>query len=188
MAPKQRLDLSDSIIGHALTLLGAEGASGLSQPRVARAAGIPQGHLTYYFPRKLDLVRAVVERYFQRTSEQLLAAARDLPDAALGDMPSRVAAVLADPARMRAMVGVVQVAIAEPEVMAFLRQRVQIFRASIAAVLRQRAPARATDAIERDAALVLAAIWGLAIQAFVMAEDAAVLAPRLHALLAAASR
>lgn len=184
MATKQRTDLSDAIIGHALALLGAEGASGLSQPRVARAAGIPQGHLTYYFPRKLDLVRAVVERYFQRTSEELLAAARELPEATLGDVPTRVAAVLADPARLRAMVGVVQVAIAEPEVMAFLRQRVQIFRTAITGVLRRRAPPRPGADVERDAALVLATLWGLAIQAFVLDEDAATLQPRLHALLA----
>jgi AcrR family transcriptional regulator len=33
----------------------------LSQTRVARAAGLRQSHLTYYFPTRFDLLKAVVE-------------------------------------------------------------------------------------------------------------------------------
>lgn len=37
-----------------------EGVRALTQTRVARAAGLRQSHLTYYFPRKADLVAATL--------------------------------------------------------------------------------------------------------------------------------
>src|SRR5947199_5578209 len=56
-------ELRARIVGAAVSLLREKGVKGLSQPRVARRAGIPQGHLTYYFPRKSDLLTAVARRF-----------------------------------------------------------------------------------------------------------------------------
>ena len=38
----------------------AEGLKRLTQPKVAAAAGIRQSHLTYYFPKKVDLIVALL--------------------------------------------------------------------------------------------------------------------------------
>jgi len=45
----------------ALDVLLGDGVHALSQTRVAAAAGLRQSHLTYYFPTRFDLLKAVVE-------------------------------------------------------------------------------------------------------------------------------
>jgi AcrR family transcriptional regulator len=49
------------ILDAALKILRKEGVSALTQTRVAAAAGLRQSHLTYYFPRKTDLLAATLE-------------------------------------------------------------------------------------------------------------------------------
>lgn len=49
------------ILDAALKVLKTEGVSALTQTRVAAAAGLRQSHLTYYFPRKTDLLAATLE-------------------------------------------------------------------------------------------------------------------------------
>lgn len=49
------------VLAAAMSLLRAQGLAGLTQPRVAKAAGVSQSHLTYYFPTRADLLRAVLE-------------------------------------------------------------------------------------------------------------------------------
>lgn len=54
-------DLRERILKAALEILRARGLAGLTQPRVAKAAGVSQGHLTYYFPTRADLLQAVLK-------------------------------------------------------------------------------------------------------------------------------
>lgn len=49
------------ILDAALKIIRKEGVTALTQPRVAAAAGLRQSHLTYYFPRKTDLLAATLE-------------------------------------------------------------------------------------------------------------------------------
>lgn len=49
------------ILDAALKILRKQGVSALTQTRVAAAAGLRQSHLTYYFPRKTDLLAATLE-------------------------------------------------------------------------------------------------------------------------------
>ncbi len=49
------------ILDAALKILKKEGVTALTQTRVAAAAGLRQSHLTYYFPRKTDLLAATLE-------------------------------------------------------------------------------------------------------------------------------
>jgi AcrR family transcriptional regulator len=46
----------------AIGLIREHGLAGLTQPRVAKATGISQSHLTYYFPTRRDLLNAVLDR------------------------------------------------------------------------------------------------------------------------------
>ncbi len=48
------------IVEAALNLAQTIGVQGMSQARVATAAGVRQSHLTYYFPTRADLVKATV--------------------------------------------------------------------------------------------------------------------------------
>ena len=54
------------ILDAALVVLSRPETQMLAQPQVAKEAGIPQGHLTYYFPRKADLLAAVAECFASR--------------------------------------------------------------------------------------------------------------------------
>ena len=49
------------ILDAAIRIARKSGIKALTQPRVAAAAGVRQSHLTYYFPRKADLLAAVLE-------------------------------------------------------------------------------------------------------------------------------
>jgi len=57
------------ILDAALDIVEAEGIAALTQPKVARAAGLRQSHITYYFPRKADLVVALLEASHARAEE-----------------------------------------------------------------------------------------------------------------------
>ena len=53
-------EVRDRLLAAALALLREQSLTGLTQPRVAKAAGVSQSHLTYYFPTRADLLRAVL--------------------------------------------------------------------------------------------------------------------------------
>src|SRR3712207_5502484 len=69
-----QMDTRTRILDAALGLL-AEGGE-LTQPRVARAAGVRQSHLTYYFPTVTDLLQAVARHSFEKLARELGAAGR----------------------------------------------------------------------------------------------------------------
>lgn len=54
--------LRERLLLVAIGLVREHGLAGLTQPRVAKAAGISQSHLTYYFPTRRTLLRAVLDR------------------------------------------------------------------------------------------------------------------------------
>tara|TARA_R110002096_G_scaffold16898_9_gene57895 strand:+ start:3715 stop:4281 length:567 start_codon:yes stop_codon:yes gene_type:complete len=61
------------ILSAAVQVLQDEGPTKLTQTRVAKAAGLRQGHLTYYFPRKSDLWIATAERAHDEMEAQFAA-------------------------------------------------------------------------------------------------------------------
>lgn len=65
--------MRELILDRAVELLRERGFDALSGPQIAKAAGITQGHLTYYFPRKDDLLTAVVHRSFERLQAEFIA-------------------------------------------------------------------------------------------------------------------
>jgi AcrR family transcriptional regulator len=54
-------DTRSRLLEASIRVLLAEGMHALSQTRVAQEAGLRQSHLTYYFPTRVDLLKAVVE-------------------------------------------------------------------------------------------------------------------------------
>lgn len=54
------------ILDAALALFDEHGVSALTQPQIARAAGLRTSHLTYYFPLKADLLAAILDASHRR--------------------------------------------------------------------------------------------------------------------------
>lgn len=158
----------DRILDAAVALLRSDGAEALSQPRVARAAGVSQGHLTYYFPRKQDLVVAVARRGVESI-------ARELSDFFRGDgwpgaaAPEReraaafVAALVADRERTRLLLSLALRARRDRGLRDLLLRHVAEVRSLLAAGMGRRAD-------DPDVDLTLATLWGLAIR-HLLAED-----------------
>ena len=53
----------EEVVRAALTILCDRGPTGLSQAKIAGACGIRQSHLTYYFPKRVHLLQAILEAY-----------------------------------------------------------------------------------------------------------------------------
>lgn len=85
------MSVRDRLLDAGVSLLRDQGASALTQPRIAAAAGVSQSHLTYYFPTRDALLLAIaehsVDQELQRATadssghpaERLAQAARFLP-------------------------------------------------------------------------------------------------------------
>jgi AcrR family transcriptional regulator len=127
----------ERILEAALSLLAASGAHELTQPRVARAAGVRQSHLTYYFPTRGDLLQEVARYSIDKLAGQL---AHGRP----GALPEVLAAGAADKRRSRIMLGLVTAADRDPKIKQRLRKFVAEIRTRMAPLLD--AAGLATDA------------------------------------------
>src|SRR2546423_7215859 len=104
------MDVRDRILEAALGLLAESGAHELTQPRVSRAAGVRQSHLTYYFPTRADLLQAVA-----RHSIEALAARLQKPKRTRrAPLSDELASAAADKGRVRVMLGLVSAADRHP--------------------------------------------------------------------------
>ena len=128
------IDVRTTILEAALGLLGDHGVSKLTQPSVARAAGIRQSHLTYYFPTRADLLKAtalhsiesMIGMLARRASEGKLSP--DLLAQIAGDM-------VGDKRRARVVLGLVVASDEDREIKAFLRDFVERVRGGIGRVV-----------------------------------------------------
>ncbi len=172
----------ERILAAAMDILREEGIQGLSQVQVARRAVVRQSHLTYYFPKRNDLIEAVAMQFIEHAFGALdKAAAEASPD----DLPAvlrRAAAAIADEGHMRMFTGVMIEADGNPELRGTLAKVTKQLQATIAARL------GGEDAMER-ARLVLASLWGMGLYDFlVRPRRRSPLVESLLACISAASR
>jgi AcrR family transcriptional regulator len=59
-------DRRKKIVMTGIAILREHGFTGFTQPRIAKRAGVRQSHLTYYFPTRADLVKAVAHAAVDR--------------------------------------------------------------------------------------------------------------------------
>ena len=125
------MPVRDRILEAALDLLAQSGAQELTQPRVARAAGVRQSHLTYYFPTRADLMQAVARHSIERLAGQL--------SHARSHSPARVARAIAagssDKRIARVMLGLVTAADRDRAIKRQLRRFVAELRGIMAPAL-----------------------------------------------------
>ena len=130
----------------------------LTQPRIARAAGVRQSHLTYYFPTVAELLQAVARHMIDALVAEVRAKAPSRRPAALVDVFARVAT---EPRRVRVMLALVTAADREPALKPGLRRLVRELRSGIAAALASAGIAAGPD----DVAFMHAAVVGGAVLA-----------------------
>jgi len=129
------MKVRERILDAALALLARGGAAELTQPRVARAAGIRQSHLTYYFPTRDALLQAVADRSIDALAATLMRAARR---GRLGSdtLPRALARAITDKGRTRPMLALVGTADRDAEVRKRLRRFIGEARARLGGVVR----------------------------------------------------
>jgi AcrR family transcriptional regulator len=122
------MEVRERLLEAALKLLAESGAHELTQPKVARAAGVRQSHLTYYFPTRGDLLQEVARYSIEKLAGQL---AHGQP----GALPEAIAAGAADKRRSRVMLGLVTAADRDPKIKQRMRKFVAELRARMTPVL-----------------------------------------------------
>lgn len=111
------MEVRERILEAALRLLAERGAHELTQPKVSKAAGVRQSHLTYYFPTRADLMQAVARHSISVLASEL-ANAPHVPAA----VAQGIAAGAADKRRVRLMMGLVGAADRDPAIKRRLRK------------------------------------------------------------------
>src|SRR3989442_12911040 len=132
------MDVRSRILEAALGLLAESGAHELTQPRVSKAAGVRQSHLTYYFPTRADLLQEVARYSIEKLAGQLAHAREHNP----AQVAQGIAAGSADKRRVRVMLGVVTAAGRDPEIKARLARFHAGPRRMVTAALREGGPRR----------------------------------------------
>lgn len=122
------MSVRERILDAALGLLAEGGAHELTQPKVARAAGVRQSHLTYYFPTRGELLQEVARHSIGKLASEL---ARS-PKASLAET---VAAGSADKRRSRVMLGLVAAADRDAKTKRRMRRFVGELRGRMAPLL-----------------------------------------------------
>ena len=112
------------ILNAVVTLL-SNGTGTLTQAKVAAMAGLRQSHLQYYFPKRLDLIAALLRQHID------MAADRPGPT---GDdtTPDALHLIANDPARMRFFLGLVMEADREPALRDLLSAHIRGFQSEVA--------------------------------------------------------
>lgn len=148
---RPRGDARERILDAAVALLRTHGVGGFSQPKVAALARIPQGHLTYYFPKRADLLHEVTARF---SADIALQGAKLAADGLSGwELIGRLAR---DKERTRILIGLLVESESDPELAAALERNTMNVLAALAGVL----------GIEDElhAELVMCALWGIGIR------------------------
>ncbi len=159
----------ERILDAGVRLLRESGIRALSGAQVAKLAGLSQSHLTYYFPRRTDLLVAVGRHSLGTVVEQLRgffnASESPLGDQAVRDRVRRLLrAQMEDRARTRMMLGLLVESQDEPALRAVLRENSGFHRGAAALAL-----GRTAD--HPDVDIVLATLWGLGIQQLLYDDD-----------------
>jgi AcrR family transcriptional regulator len=150
----------DRILDAALALLDAEGYGRLTQPQVAKAAGITQGHLTYYFPTRSALLLAVAEHSLRADLGRALKAGKGEADTET--IVRMVRKTLLVKERTRAILGLVIASDGDREIKKPLRQMIAHAREIAKTVLQQ----LGGEVTPRHADMLHACLVGLSVVIF----------------------
>lgn len=116
--------MKDRILETAITLLREKGIKKLSQPEICRALGIRQSQLTYYFPRREDLIKAIVNAFTTSALSRL----RQLPQQTEpAILLAELAQLITAPGPVRGFLGLLIEADQEPAIAPIMREHMLSF-------------------------------------------------------------
>src|SRR5438552_4253529 len=94
------ISTKEAILSAAVALLGDHGLPKLAGPQVAKKARVRQSHVTYYFPRRSDLLKAVAQRFIESIAEEAFAM-----NERGESLTAMTAAAIGDRRRIRTLIG-----------------------------------------------------------------------------------
>ncbi len=160
----------DQILSAAVQVLQDEGPAKLTQTRVAKAAGLRQGHLTYYFPKKADLWIATAARAHDEMEQQFssmltLSSVEDKEKSMRLRLVQLLTDIVENHQRTRMLLSLALQAQEDPELLTMCQENVTRSRGFLRTALGTQYP----DAVVE---LTMAALWGLGLRDLV-ADDCA---------------
>lgn len=158
------MSIRSRILAAGVELLRTHGIATLTQPRIAKAAGVSQSHLTYYFPTRSRLLLAIAETAIEEVVDSLGIAASGGPD----DLAQQLGELLPRQAPVRVLLGLIVAADSEPELREALSGLIGRVRARFGELLGARG-----FSVKPDQLLVLhAALVGVAVMNLARQSDA----------------
>ncbi len=153
--------IREEILRAGLAIMRTDGIQALTQVQVARKASVRQSHVTYYFPKRHDLIAAVAGRFIDDIAKGGAKATAHAPEGNLGTTLERVMSAISERGHMRMFIGLIVEADGDPDLRQLLVRLTRQMQESLATLI------GGDDAQER-AALVLASMWGIGLFDFVM--------------------
>jgi AcrR family transcriptional regulator len=151
------MGIKEDILIAGSQLLREKGVTALTQPQIAQAARIKQSHLTYYFPKRTDLLLAIAEFTLQGLMDNVAHQLQAKPQGKT--LSDAVARIMIDGLPPRVLLGLIVAADTDPDIRKLLRRLIKHVRASIQNLMQQ-----ASIAADDESALLFhATIVGLAV-------------------------
>lgn len=127
------MDARTKILEAALGLLAKGGAQELTQPRICKAAGVRQSHLTYYFPTIHVLLQEVAKYTLEAMTAEL---GRADPARRPASLAEAAVDTSADKRRMRIVLGLVTMTDRESRLKPRMREFIKEIRLGLTAMVR----------------------------------------------------
>jgi AcrR family transcriptional regulator len=151
------MGIKEDILIAGSTLLREKGVTALTQPQIAQAANIKQSHLTYYFPKRANLLLAIAEFTMTTLMDSVAVQLQTKPQGRT--LASIVGDIMTKGFPPRVFIGLIVAADSDPDIRKLLRKLIRHVRAAIQRLLEQ-----AGIAADEEATLLFhATIVGLAV-------------------------
>ncbi len=139
------MGIKEDILGAGESLLREKGVAALTQPQVAKAAGIKQSHLTYYFPTRADLLLGIAEESIRSTIKNIASRLGENPKQAT--LADTVAKVMISSLPPRLMLGLIVAADTDPDIRKSLRKLLKYARMQMQGLLTKAGLDAGADAV-----------------------------------------
>jgi AcrR family transcriptional regulator len=167
----------DQILKAASDLLLDEGYAGFSVRGVAARAGVRLSHVQYYFPDPADIIAALLDRFVEQYSREVIARFRTGADAAGLRLIRALEWLLNDEAYRRDcaifMMEVASAAVRNPKIAAALRRYYAVYLEAMATILWELNPKLTPGQRRQRGAQCIALIEGIAMTRQPLGRDAA---------------
>lgn len=151
------MGIKEDILIAGSMLLRDKGVTALTQPQIAQAANIKQSHLTYYFPKRANLLLAIAEFTLASLANNVALQLQAKPQGST--LADEIAKIMIDGLPPRVLLGLIVAADSDPDIRKLLRKLIRHVRSAMQHLLQQAGIA----ADDESARLFHATVLGLAV-------------------------